>query len=301
MDHSKKQHLWANLLKSTRSYLDEQGFLEVTTPCLVPAGAFEASIDPLRVEGGGQLHTSPEMEMKVTLSLSAQPIYQLAPCFRDDPESPIHRREFTMLEFYRLGADCTPLIAQTQALFEFVHGAALPWSRLQVKDLFLRLGLDLSKLTHRNQLQERIEELEITSTHESDTWSDLFFRVWLEKIEPHFDPNQAVIVEGYPTAVSPLTRAGSDPLFADRFEIYWHGMELCNGCSELRDADLLIERWKIQNQDRAARGVIAHPFPERLHGALSRGLPDCAGVAIGMDRLLLALARQRGYAGNALL
>jgi len=89
--------------------------------------------------------------------------------------------------------------------------------------------------------------------------------------------------------------------FADRFEIYWHGMELTNGCAELTQASELRVRWEMQNTLRKQRGVKPHPFPERLHAALESGLPDCAGVAIGLERLALSLARQQGHQGKRLL
>jgi lysyl-tRNA synthetase class 2 len=301
MERAKKQRLWADLLKGTRAFLDAQGFTEVTTPCLVPAGAFESAIDPLAVPPYGQLHTSPEMEMKVLLAEHAAPIYQITPCFRDDPASPVHRREFTMLEFYRLGGDCEPLIAQTQELVEKLLGAKVLWERRSVETLFKQLGLDLQKFPSAPALRAEIQRLKIVDTGANDSWNDLFFRVWLEKIESAFDPQRAIVVDGYPAQVSPLTRTKPGSAFSDRFEIYWHGMELCNGCSELSDAEELKRRWEIQNQERRARGVNPHPFPERLHNALVKGIPDCAGVAIGMDRLLLMLARESGHKGNSLL
>lgn len=296
MDAAKKIRLWAGLLKETRAFFDTQGFFEVTTQCLVPAGAFEASIDPLTVGDSktaplGQLHTSPEMEMKVLLAQSRLPIYQLTPCFRDDPHSPVHAKEFTMLEFYRIGATASAVAKDTQALLEKLAGRPLAWLHVRVDKLFRNLGLELAELPTAPDFRSAIEKLELVETAQSDSWSDLFFRVWLEKIEPAFPPDRPVLVQGYPVAVSPLSFSAQGSLFAERFEIYWRGMELCNGCTELTDPLRLRQRWEEQNQDRLARHLPLHPLPERLWLAADSGMPACAGVAVGLDRLFLALAQ----------
>lgn len=305
MDSKKKILLWSQFLRETRLFLEQRGYLEVTTPCLVPAGAFEASIDPLQVPfsgGTAQLHTSPEMAMKVLLADVKKPLFQITPCFRDDPPSPVHRREFTMLEFYLLPGSSQEIATDTCALFEHLVGHPLPWHRTSVEELFLALGLDLNALRNTDTFRTAIETTGLAAVSPDDTWSDLFFRVWLEKVEPNFSVTCPTLVDRYPRVVSPLSQSIAGTVFSERFEIYWHGMELCNGCSELTDAALLKERWKEENTLRRVRGVTPHPFPTELHDALRKGLPSCAGVAVGLDRLFLCWAKEKKEAqGSSLL
>jgi elongation factor P--(R)-beta-lysine ligase len=292
-------------MKLTRSFFDRRGFLEVTTPCLVPAGAFESSIDPLRIEGllpPRELHTSPEMEMKVCLAEVQSPIFQIAPCFRNDPLSPIHRKEFTLLEFYRVNASASDVLTDTCDLFEQLAGAPLRWKTVSVPSLFLELGVDLTAIGNSIQeLGKMLTEKHLIEQTPTDTWSDLFFRTWIDHIEPNFDPEVPTIVTNYPLEVSPLSRKPSAGFFSDRFEIYWQGMELCNGCSENTRWDDLESRWRHENNLRQARAMEPHPFPSRLREAIHSGLPECAGVAVGMDRLFLAVQKLLGEPSNTLL
>ncbi len=297
MDLEEKLKTWARLLQQTRTYLEGRGFLEVTTPYLVPAGAFEASIDAPQVHfqsGSPELHSSPEMEMKVLLARLRRPIYQIARCFRDDPPSPIHGREFTMLELYRPQVGYEAILAATIGLFETLAGGPLPWKRFSIAALFQEQGIDLRTAKTREDLRRQIAGAQVCATDPTDTWNDLFFRVLIEKIEPRLPGDFPVVLDQYPVAVSPLSQAAPGGEFAERFEIYWHGMELCNGCTELRDPVELKQRWEQQKAERSARKASDHPYPERLFAALELGLPPCAGVAIGMDRLFLSLLRDRG-------
>ncbi len=305
MERKHRHQLWARQLQRTRGFFEARGFLEVTTPCLVPAGAFESSIDPLRIEGlesPRELHTSPEMEMKVCLAEVQQPVFQIAQCFRNDPLSPIHRKEFTLLEFYRVGALAAGVLEDTCALFQALAERQLRWKKVSVPSLFLALGIDLETVGHSaSDFGKALIGRNLIHQNPADTWSDLFFRTWVEHVEPKFDPEEATIVTDYPMEVSPLSKKTSAGLFSDRFEIYWQGMELCNGCSENTDWDDLEARWRYENKLRQARGAEPHPFPSRLKDAIRQGLPPCAGVAVGMDRLFLAIQKLKGEPSNTLL
>ncbi len=305
MDDKEKTRLWARMLHDCRAFLEARGFLEVTTPCLVPAGAFEAAIDPLEVVyrgGKAQLQTSPEIAMKVLLAKVDAPIFQIAHCFRDDPPSPIHRREFTMLEFYRPQKNAQDIALETIELIQSLTGEKVPLVRTSVDELFIDLGIDLSKLPTPELLRADLRKKALVDARADDTWNDMFFRVWLEKIEPGFDPTKLTWVDGYPSSLSPLSQRIKGGLFAERFEIFWQGMELCNGCSELTDAATLKKHWGDENAARKLRNASPHPFPVELYATLEHGLAPCAGVAIGMDRLFLCVAKQAGLVNqNALL
>lgn len=256
---------WAAFQKAIRAWLDSRGYLEVSTSYVVPAGAFESTIDTLTVrwkQGTGELHTSPEIEMKRLIAESRESVYQICHCFRDDPtETGIHLKEFHMLEFYRVGADENQLLEEVKALFEHLFGNRLSFA------------------TH-------------SVSHLADLDPDSFFRKMIESVEPSLDPEIPTIVRGYPGTVSALAAVDEEGL-ARRFEIYWHGMELCNGCAELVDLGELLRRIEEEARLREAEGKAPHPLPQDLIATLERGLPQCAGVAVGLDRLFVALQRAR--------
>lgn len=252
----------------------------MTTPNMVPAGAFEAAIDALRVSyagGAAELHTSPEFEMKRLLAEHRRSIYQIAKCYRDDPpETGVHLREFTMLEFYRMDGTYRDVIEDTKAIFEAAAGRSLSFAEIGVEEA-------LKKTTGYT-----FATLPVAS---GDNWEEAFFKALIEKIEPSFDPARPTILKDYPAALCALGRIDPARGTTDRFEIYWKGMELCNGCAEFGDVAELEKRYLAESESRARQGKKAHPFPTRLAEAFEKGLPDCAGVAIGVDRLYWALTR----------
>lgn len=265
MNGSRNVREWAAFQRDIRAWLDGRGYWEVSTKYVVPAGAFESTLDTLQVrwkDGTGELHTSPEIEMKRLIAETQESLYQICHCFRDDPtETGIHLKEFHMLEFYRVGADEHSLLEEVKALFEHLAGR--------------KLSFEVFSVAHLAALDP-----------------DSFFRSMIESIEPGFSPRTPTIVTGYPGAVSALA-AVDEKGIARRFEIYWHGMELCNGCSELTDKTELERRVAEEARLRTAEGKSPHPPPKDLLETLDRGLPQCAGVAIGLDRLFLALQRER--------
>lgn len=288
MVEAKRLEAWARYLSEIRSFFDEKGFLEISSPTLVPAGAFEASLDCLKVEGMAgrwELPTSPEIEMKRTLAAAGRSIYEIARAWRDDPPSPVHGREFHMLEFYRVGADCDAVIGDTLDLMRRLSSVPLSFSRASVAELFARhVGFDLVPGMSREDLISAVRAKGV-ACREEDSWEDVFFRTFVERIETRLDPSVPVVVTGYPIEVSPLSKGNPKTGLAERFEIYWRGMELCNGCSELGDLAELRRRYQKETESRAREGKRAHPVPERLYQALERGLPECAGVAVGLERL----------------
>jgi elongation factor P--(R)-beta-lysine ligase len=298
MDGPSKIAAWAAFLKQLRAFFDGRGFVEVQTDHLVPAGAFEGTIDPLQVRwsaGAAELHTSPEIEMKRLLAHHRVSIYQICRCFRDDPETPVHRREFTMLECYRVGADYRAIIADLRELFETLSGKALPWEEHTVSALVLRhTGIDIAEAATAEPLRAAIERRGTLHLAADDSWADMFFRLLIEKVEPALPADRPVIVTDYPVALSPLSKAAAAGHTAERFEIYWRGMELCNGCTELADATELRRRYRAESATRQLAGKLPHSPPDRLLEALENGFPPSAGVAIGLERLFLCLEIANG-------
>lgn len=282
---------WAEFIRKVRAFFDSRAFLEVFTPSLVPVGAFENAIDPLLVHfqgGTSQLHTSPEIEMKVILSEEKSAIYQICKCFRDDPDTAIHFKEFTMLEFYRPHCDYTATRKDMKDLIEALSGEALYFEELSVQHAFQKFaGIELTQMSSVEAFLKSALAQGISSLGARDTWEDIFFRVMLEKIEPALDPKIPTFIFDYPASVSTLSKP-KNGLWGERFEVYWQGMEICNGASELTSSEVLKQRYEFEKKEREKAGKSPHPFPQRLQDALA-ALPPCSGVAVGLDRLFWAL------------
>ena len=165
---TKELKKWATYLKQIRSFFDSRGFTEVSTDYLVPSGAFEGTIDVLHVTfagGASELHTSPEIEMKRLLAKTQMSLYQICKCFRDDPPTGVHLREFTMLEFYRVAADYRFVLQDMKELIQQVAGTHLMFEEIRMGELFLKhLGIDFECASRRNRLRSLIEEREFDRT-----------------------------------------------------------------------------------------------------------------------------------------
>jgi lysyl-tRNA synthetase class 2 len=285
----------AVFLRRVRAFLDSRGFTEVTTDSLVPAGAFEGTIDPLEVRfkgGSAELHTSPEIEMKRMISATLLPLYQICKCYRDDPPTGIHLREFTMLEFYRVNADYQPIMSDVRDLMNELAGRKLAFEEISVRDLVLRYtGIDLDRAVDATSLRREIESRQLLSLAADDAWDDLFFKLMIERVEPALPPETPVLVKDYPLPLGALAKRSPTGSTVERFEIYWYGMELCNGCTELEDVEELKARFEREQAGRRAQGKTAHPFPQRLLDAMQNDFPSCAGVAVGVNRLFWALEK----------
>jgi elongation factor P--(R)-beta-lysine ligase len=283
---------WAHFLKTLRRYFEDRGYLEVSTPSLVAAGAFESCLDSLKVSwNGGQceLPTSPEIELKWLLSQVKKPLYQIGKAYRDDPPSPIHWREFTMLEFYRPFVDYRNAQTEMKELICEVADRSLDFQEVSVREIVLeKTGIDLEKANTAEKLKARILDRALISLSGQESWDDLFFKILVEKIEPALDPEQPTLIREYPPSQAALVALDSTQRWAERFEIYWKGMELCNGGTELADLDQLDRRYHQEKAERIQQGKIPHPYPARLFEAI-KSLPPCAGVAVGLERLFLCL------------
>ncbi len=271
MDTVTALRTWARFLSQIRRFFDDRGYLEVSTRHLVSAGAFEGVIDSVQAShagGKGELHTSPEMEMKALLSETSLSCYQICRCFRDDPlETGVHGKEFTMLEFYGVGLDYDGI-------------------RKLMGDFLAHLGYEgpLPEKTVAELMQGKAP-----SPKKDERWEDAFFKVFLEVVEPNLPSDPPTLVKDYPAQLAALAALNPDKKTAQRFEIYWKGMEICNGCVELSDVEELKARVVSEADIRREAGKAPHPYPHLLADAMERGLPPCAGVAVGLERLFKCL------------
>lgn len=272
--------LRGQVLAVIRRFFAERGYLEVQTPVRIPAPAIEPHIVP-EASGDQWLRTSPELEMKRMVCAGYDKIYQIGPCFRRGERGAKHRPEYTMLEWYCVGATARDLELETCALlravcaelgrsvFSGVDLAAAPW-RLRVGEAFwLWAGWD-----------------PVAAFDE-----DRFDLDMVEQVEPHFaEAAVPVILSDFPAPRAALARRHpEDPQVAERWELYLNGLELANAYTELTDVAEQRERFAAAMGDKSRLEEPLTPMPEAFLSALAEGMPACAGIALGLDRLLMIL------------
>ena len=283
----------AALLDRIRRFFASRDVLEVETPLLCSRGITDPTIEPLIVERGTSLtqprylQTSPEYAMKRLLACHGQPIFQLARAFRDGEAGARHNPEFTLLEWYRPGFDHHALMAEVAELVCHCIGDR-PLHSYSYRQLFLDL-LALDPFTATIAELEAVARSHIdtgTITGDRDLWLDLLMS---HVVEPKLADRGLCFVYDYPASQAALARIASrDGVeVGHRFELYVDGMELANGYFELLDADEQGLRFERDNARRREYALPGRLPDERLLAALEHGLPECSGVALGVDRLLM--------------
>ncbi len=291
----------ADILARIRVFFAARGVLEVETPVLAHYPATDPQIHSLyaRCAGPGvpagetlYLQTSPEFAMKRLLCAGAGPIYQIARVFRDGERGRMHNPEFTLLEWYRPGFDHHALMDEVAELVCAVLDLSAVSERLSYAEVFrIHLGLDPHAApTAELAACARAHGLDAPAL-DRDGWLDLLLS---HLIQPRLGGERPLFLYDYPASQAALARLrGDDPVVGERFELYLHGIELANGYHELGDAGEQRARFAQDNERRRAAGLPALPLDERLLAALAHGLPACAGVALGLDRLLMLAAGVR--------
>jgi elongation factor P--(R)-beta-lysine ligase len=284
----------AKLLRELRDFFHGRGFIEVETPLLASEVIPELHIEPIQISRLGFLQASPELHMKRLLASGADAIFQVTRSFRDDERGQLHNREFTIVEWYRRGDDMQAGIDFLDDLMQSLLGTS-PATRTTYAATFENtLGVS-PHLASVEQLAKAAESAKIPlpvgmKEHDRDEWLNLLLAA---VVEPQLGRNRPEIIYHYPATQASLAKVITSPLgyeVAERFELYYRGIELANGFHELADAAVLRRRFEEVNAVRAAEGRPTLPMPKRLLAALEHGLPDCTGVALGFDRLaMLAL------------
>lgn len=295
--------LRAELLRKTRVFFHERGFLEVETPILAADTVVDRHLDPLltTLEGVGPprtlyLQTSPEFAMKRLVAAGGEAIFQVAHAFRQGERGPRHNPEFTLVEWYRKGDDYAAGMQFLSELCEAMLGRG-PAERVTYRRAFLdRVGVDpLTAATSeiadvaRNRVPEAAAAFD-ASAHpaDRDAWLDLLLS---GLVEPRLGVERPTILHDYPPSQAALARVRDErPPVAERFELYVDGLELANGYHELLDAETLLRRNEENNQLRAADGKPTLPAESRLLAAMRQGLPACTGCALGFDRVVMLAA-----------
>jgi lysyl-tRNA synthetase class 2 len=300
--------LRARLYATIRAFFTERAVLEVETPVLSVAGNTDANIESFSLEFSGRtkgaprtrwLRTSPEFPLKRLLAAGVGDCYELGRVFRNGEAGGRHNPEFTMLEWYRVGWDHLRLIEETIALVRAALALVGRDAMVEIttfRDLY-RDRLDIDPFTADDAaLQAALGDVRIDPEGLTrDDWLDLLMT---HRLQPMFDRDAILVVHDWPASQCALARirAGQgevpgvvEPDVAERFELYLGPLELANGYHELTDAAEQRARFERDHALRAARGSVLPPLDERLLAAMSVGLPACAGVALGIERLLMAL------------
>ena len=286
----------ADLLATIRSFFASRDVLEVETPILaahpvtdIHLATFSTSYAGPGARDGDRFHlgTSPELAMKRLLAASPEPIFQICKAFRNGEAGRFHNPEFTILEWYRPGWDHHDLMDEVEALLVTTLGVSGS-ERRSYGDLFHEhTGID----PHTAELSTLRRALaETRAPPEIDAAADLTQALFSACVEPHLGRQLPTFVYDYPASQAALARLRpGSPAVAERFELYHRGVELANGFHELCDAEEQRERFAAEQRERLQRGLPEAAADGRFLAALEEGLPDCSGVALGVDRLLMLL------------
>ena len=294
----------AALLARIRSFFAERAVLEVDTPIVSAHATVDRHIDSLRTTEGRWLHTSPEFPMKRLLAAGSGPIWQLCHVFRAGDDGRLHNPEFMMLEWYRTGWDHHRLMDEVEELIRSSCGGKNPpfppFSKGGPGGIFRRLSYREAWQHHANvdpfdaPLPALAEALgahhalpENAARFGRDGWLDFGMGF---VVGPRLGRDAPCFIHDFPASQAALARVrpGAPPL-AERFELFWQGLELANGFHELGDAAEQRRRFERDQERRKQAGKPVPPLDPHLLAALESGLPDCAGVALGVDRLLMLM------------
>lgn len=300
----KTQARWNQFLNSLRVFFLEQGFLEVKTPTLVPCPGTEPSLDVFSTEfkiGSRRakffLPTSPELHLKKLLTFGAERVFEIAPCFRNGELTPIHQPEFLMLEWYRAYRDLESIKRDIGSLIHSLASslnlpAPTAVRSYSVAELFKKhCDFDLHPETTTQELKTLAQRLNV-DVHSAQSIDDFFFLIFLERIEKNLPLNELIFVEKYPpyqAALARLDRQG----WGERFEAYWKGMELANAFHELNDPVQQRARFVEDLAKKREMGKEEIPLDEEFLRCLEAGMPPSAGVALGIERLFMALTGEK--------
>jgi lysyl-tRNA synthetase class 2 len=278
----------ARILRAIRRFFLRRRFLEVETPVRIPCPALESHIDAIPA-GDRFLRTSPELHMKRLVTAGYKRIFQMGPCFRAGEMGNLHNPEFTMLEWYRSPAGYLEVLRDAENLIPAAADAALgrtvfrfrgrdvdlrsPWERIPVAEAFRRFaGWDPV----------------------ADFAADRFDLDLVHKVEPALTRDRPVVLLDYPLPLGALAKSNRAAGTAERWELYIGGIEIANAFTELTDPDEQRQRFLQCVEERKLRGQPVYPLDEPFLKALDAGMPPCAGVALGVDRLAMVLTDAAG-------
>lgn len=287
----------ASIIQHIRHFFSQRDVLEVETPAMSHATVTDVHLHTFKTQfigpdfAHGQtvfLMTSPEFHMKRLLAAGSGSIYQINKAFRNEENGRYHNPEFTMLEWYRVGFDHHDLMTEMDELLQRVLECEA-CEKITYQQAFKRI-LDICPLeSTMRQLKQVASRLGLSDIAEAESHRDTLLQLLFSVgIEPHIGLHAPVMVYDFPASQAALAKINQkDPRVADRFEVYFKGIELANGFHELDEAKEQLARFEQDNQQRIEMGLQPQPIDHHLIAALDAGLPQCAGVALGIDRLVM--------------
>ena len=287
----------SEIITSIRRFFDKRGVLEVETPLLCQASVTDVHLHSFSSEFRNPLspdiqqlylQTSPEFAMKRLLCAGSGAIYQICKSFRNEEAGRFHNPEFSMLEWYRPGFDHLQLMNEMDDLLQEVLQCE-PAEVISYQQVFLNVLQIDPLVASLDDLKRLCAEHGFDHIAEDETDPDTLLQLlFSEKIESVIGQQKPCLVYGFPASQAALARIDeNDPRIARRFEAYYKGIELANGFHELADADEQLQRFERDNQKRVKMGLPHVKIDQEFISALRHGLPDCAGVALGIDRLMM--------------
>lgn len=294
----------AKLYQQIRAFFAQRGVLEVETPILASSATTDVYLSSVKatrtIAGQAQTHylqTSPEFAMKRLLASGSGAIYQICKVFRDDEHGRKHNSEFTMLEWYRPDFDLADLMQEVQDLLQCCFEKPLHIQQLSYKNAF-KAYLNLNPLQADWQTLKHIATqhgLDVDLGEQRLAYMDLLFS---HLVEPHLGKEQPLFLTDFPPELASLAKTKIDAegeRVAARFELYIDGLELANAYDELRDTEILRQRFQQDNAERQQQGLAVMPIDEYLLDAIPH-MPECAGIALGLDRLLMVILQKSSLA-----
>ncbi|MGB9637220.1 MAG: EF-P lysine aminoacylase EpmA [Microgenomates group bacterium] len=309
------------IVNAIREFFVKENFLEVETPTLVTSPDPSPFNEVFKIEGKNlYLTPSPEFFLKKLLAAGLKNIYQMAKAYRDWQENDLlHLSEFTILEWYRTGADYFDLMVDCENLINHIQqrlseksqnskvkcqnqisnakilkyqqqqiDLSPPWLRISCKEAFKRYAnVNLDEFINIERAR-KICRKRGYQVEDKNSWEELYHQLFLNEVEPSFPKDQPLILYDYPAPLAALSQIKkSDPRYAERFEFYIGGLELGNGYSELTDWHEQEKRLKKDIETRKSKGMKIFDYDHEFIEALKRGLPQTAGIAVGVDRLIM--------------
>ncbi len=299
------------ILRDIRRFFEQQDYLEVETPILQQSPGMEVHVHAFQTEKlcahleqktAYYLQTSPEFAMKKLLAADMGKIFQICKCFRNAEDSPNHSVEFTMLEWYHPDCDYTDLMREVVAMIRYVCKTPITWRGmscdvmrdwdvLSVSEAFLKYAqIDLDAYLDDTESLLKVAAEKGIHIDGGEAWDDAFFRIFLEKIEPHLGVGVPCILYDYPAHMAALSRKKpNDPRYAERFEVYICGLELANAFGELVDPVEQKTRFEQAMLEKKTHYGDAWPVDTDFLNALEHGMPETSGIALGIDRLVMLI------------
>jgi elongation factor P--(R)-beta-lysine ligase len=288
------------VLRAIRGFFFSNRYIEVETPALIRNPPPDPYIDPLSIYIGSKgpfyLHTSPEMHMKKLLRFGHDRMFQLCKVYRVEEVEEIHSTEFTMLEWYRKGT-YTEAMEEVENLVRYVADRLGNGRKGRFKESFIVYDLEelLAKISDfnpflydRSGLSDAMKSIGFGGIDDKDTWNDLFFKFFIQEVEPKVAGVTPYFIKDWPLSISTMAK-NKGPSKVERFELYMSGMEIANGYTELLDPEEQRNRFIVDNAERTRLGKRAFELDEGFLEALSKTKGSYAGVSVGVDRLLMAL------------